>query len=221
MGSFDHAVIANNLPFLLEGLELSLLLTLIGISGGILFGTLLAVARLSSNRVASLLAAAYVNALRSVPLVLVVFWFFFLVPLLLGRPVGAFYSVTIAFGLFEAAYYCEIIKAGIQSVSHGQFYAALASGMSSRQAMRLVILPQAFRNMVPVLLTQGIVLFQDTSLVYVVSLRDFMTAASIVANRDSRLVELYTFAAAVYFTICFLGSLGVRFLGRGLAYDGR
>ena len=136
------------------------------------------------------------------PLILVIFWFYFMVPLIVGKPVGALPSALIAFTLFEAAYYSEIIRAGLQSVRPGQWQAAAASGLSRAQALRFVVLPQALRNMMPVLITQAIVLFQDTSLVYVISLRDFMTSTSIVANRDNRLIEMYLFAALVYFVLC-------------------
>ena len=163
------------------------------------------------------MASGYVNLFRSIPLILVVFWFYFLVPLAAGRPVGPFYSALIAFVLFETAYYCEIIRAGIQSIPRGQMQAALASGLTRWQGMRHVVLPQAFRNMMPILVTQGIILFQDTSLVYVVTLRDFMTSAAIVANRDLRIVELYTFAALVYLAMCASGSLLVRRLQTRLA----
>lgn len=217
MQAYDFEVLWENLPFLAHGMELSLFLAVLATSCGILLGTLLALLRLSSNRLFSLLGTGYVNTFRSLPLILVIFWFYFLVPLAVGRPVGPFYSAAIAFILFEAAYYCEIIRAGIQSIPRGQIDAALATGLSHWQGMRHVVVPQAFRNMVPILITQGIVLFQDTSLVYIVSLRDFMTSASIVAARESRLVELYTFAAAVYLVICYSGSLVVRRLQKRIA----
>lgn len=216
MGNFDFSVILDNLPFLLEGMKLTLLLTALAMSGGIVIGTLLALARLSSIRPLSMASAAYVNFFRSLPLILVIFWFYFLVPLILDRPVGGFYSVLIAFTLFEAAYYSEIIRAGISSVRRGQFSAALALGMSYGQTMRLIILPQAFRAMVPILLTQAIILFQDTSLVYVVGLKDFLVSAELIANRDQRLVEMFTFVALVYLAMCFTASLGVRHLQRKL-----
>ena len=210
MSGFDFSIIVNNLPFLWDGLQLSLLLTGMAIVGGIIFGTLLALMRLSGILPLSLFAAGYVNLIRSVPLILVIFWFYFLVPLALGRPIGSFYSALIAFVLFEAAYYSEIIRAGIQSVRKGQVHAGQATGLGYWQIQRYVVLPQAFRNMIPILVTQGIILFQDTSLVFVVSLRDFMTVSSIVARTEGRLVEMYVFAALVYFVICLAGSLFVR-----------
>jgi glutamate/aspartate transport system permease protein len=210
MSNFDFNVIFDNLPFLWEGLQLSLLLTALAIGGGIVLGTLLALMRLSGFLPLSLFAAGYVNLIRSVPLILVIFWFYFLVPLALGRPIGSFYSALIAFVLFEAAYYSEIIRAGIQSVRKGQVHAGQATGLGYWQIQRYIVLPQAFRNMIPILVTQGIILFQDTSLVFVVSLRDFMTASSIIARTEGRLVEMYVFAALVYFAICFAASLFVR-----------
>jgi glutamate/aspartate transport system permease protein len=165
-------------------------------------------------------AGGYVNLLRSTPLILVIFWFYFLVPLAMKKisgdayatGIGPFYSALIAFTMFEAAYYCEIIRAGIQSVPRGQVHAAYALGLNYRLAMMKVILPQAFRNMVPILLTQGIILFQDTSLVYVVGLTDFMGAASKVAQRDGRLIEMYLFAALIYFLFCYSASYFVKWL---------
>tara|TARA_R100000789_G_C2988277_1_gene145377 strand:- start:83 stop:739 length:657 start_codon:yes stop_codon:yes gene_type:complete len=210
MGDFDFGVIIQSLPFLGEGMLLSLWLTFLAIIGGIVLGTLLALARLSGIAPLALLAAGYVNLIRSVPLLLVLFWFYFLVPLALGRPIGSFYSALIAFVMFEAAYYSEIMRAGIQSVRRGQVQAGQSTGMNYWQIQRYVVLPQAFRNMIPILVSQGIILFQDTSLVYVVSLQDFMTSSSIVAKTEGRLVEMYVFAAFVYFVICLTGSIYVR-----------
>jgi len=210
MSTFDWGVIVRALPFLWEGMKISLLLTAAGIAGGVVFGTVLAALRLSPVRVFAMFAGLYVNTFRSLPLILVLFWFYFLMPLAVGRPIGAFPSAVTAFILFEAAYFCEIIRAGMMSVPRGQVFAAKATGMTGMQVLCFVVLPQAFRAMAPVMLTQSIVMFQDTSLVYVITLRDFMTAASVVANRDGRVIELYCFAAAVYFVICFAASLAVR-----------
>jgi len=217
MGDFDYGVIFNNIPFLWEGLIVTFKLTFLSIVGGIALGTFLALIRVAKIPIASWIAAAYVNFFRSLPLILVIFWLYFLVPLIVGRPVGSFYSVLVAFVLFEAAYYSEIIRAGISSVSKGQLAAGRAIGLSYPQTMRYIILPQAFRAMVPVLLTQAIILFQDTSLVYVVGLKDFLVSAELIANRDQRLVEMYIFIAIVYFVICFAASLWVRRLQKRLA----
>lgn len=207
MSGFDFSVIPSAVPFLLQGLGLSLGLTAVAMLGGMALGLVIAIARLSRFRYLAVVAALYVNGFRAVPLILVIFWFYFLVPLLLGRPVGALYSVLIAFVMFEGAYYSEIIRAGLKSVRPGQWQAAKASGMTDLQTIRLVVLPQALRKMAPLMVTQGVVLFQDTSLVYVVSLHDFMTSASIVANTQNRIVELYVFAALVYFALCTAGSM--------------
>ena len=215
---FDLDVIQRSLPYLGQGMLFSLGLTLLSMLGGIFLGTLLALMRLSRFRVLNVPAGGYVNLLRSTPLILVIFWFYFLVPLAMKKisgdayatGIGPFYSALIAFTMFEAAYYCEIMRAGIQSVPRGQVHAAYAIGLTYGQAMIKVVLPQAFRNMVPILLTQGIILFQDTSLVYVVGLTDFMGAASKVAQRDGRLVEMYLFAALIYFVLCFSASHCVR-----------
>ena len=214
----DFGIVAGALPYLWKGLQYTIQLTVTAAAGGLFFGTLLAMARLSSIRPLALLAAGYVNLMRSIPLVLVIFWFFFLVPLILQwitgaeRPpqVGAERTAIITFIMFEAAFFCEIMRAGIQSIPKGQVHSAYALGLTYGQAMRLVILPQAFRNMLPILLTQTIVLFQDTSLVYVISATDFVGAAAKIAQRDSRLVEMYLFVAAVYFVLCYTLSALVR-----------
>jgi glutamate/aspartate transport system permease protein len=210
MGSFDFDVITRSLPYLfLEGMRFTLLLTVVATAGGIFVGTILALMRLSGNAVLSGFANFYTTVFRSLPLVLVIFWCYFLLPYvrfwLTGdkTPLGAFNSTVITFTLFEAAFFAEIMRAGIQSIPKGQGAAGYALGLNYWQVMGTVILPQAFRNMIPVLLTQTIVLFQDTSLVYVISLTDFLGAATKVAQRDGRLVEMYVFAALVYFLISF------------------
>ena len=209
---FDFDVIERSLPFLFkEGMTFTLTLTAMAMTGGIVFGTVLAMMRLSSYKFLNVPAAMYVNLMRSVPLVLVIFWFYFLVPWIGGwiigakQPiqVGAFWSSVITFTLFEAAYYAEIMRAGIQSVPRGQAWAGYALGLNYWQTMGTVVLPQAFRNMLPVLLTQTIILFQDTSLVYVLSITDFLGAAARIAQRDGRLVEMYLFVAVVYFIISY------------------
>ena len=212
MFELDFSVIPANSSLLWEGIKMTFLLTGLAIVGGIILGTFLALLRIAKIPVLSQFSAAYVNFFRSLPLILVIFWLFFLVPLIVGRPVGAFSSVLVAFILFEAAYYSEIIRAGINSVRLGQLAAARAMGLTYIQSMRYVILPQAFRAITPILLTQAIILFQDTSLVYVVGLRDFLVSAEIVANRDQRLVEMFLFVALVYFVFCFAASLGVKYL---------
>ena len=216
---FDWGVIERSIPYLFrEGMVFTVKLTLFAMTGGIVFGTILAMMRLSSIRAISMVAGAYVNLMRSIPLVLVIFWFFFLVPYIgawltgADRPiqVGALVSALVTFTMFEAAYYCEIMRAGIQSVARGQVWSGYALGLNYWQTMGHIVLPQAFRNMVPVLLTQTIILFQDTSLVYVISATDFLGAAAKIANRDYRLVEMYSFAAFVYFVVSFSLSLVVK-----------
>ena len=216
---FDWEVIQRSLPYLFrEGMTFTVTLTLLAMTGGIIFGTILAMMRLSSFKIFSWFAGGYVNLMRSIPLVLVIFWFFFLVPYIgawvtgASRPiqVGAFYSALVTFTMFEAAYYCEIMRAGIQSIARGQVWSGYALGLNYWQTMGHIVLPQAFRNMVPILLTQTIILFQDTSLVYVISATDFLGAAAKVANRDYRLVEMYSFVAVVYFVISYSMSLVVK-----------
>jgi glutamate/aspartate transport system permease protein len=217
MYEFDWSSIPGALPFLWDGMKISLEITIQAVIFGIVWGTLLAMMRLSSVKPLSWFAAGYVNFFRAIPLVMVLLWFFLIMPKFfeqfLGLPPGTdmrLASAMLGFALFESAYYSEIIRAGIQSVPKGQISAAYAMGMTYNQAMRLVVLPQAFRNMVPLLLTQAIILFQDTSLVYVSALADFFGAAYKVGDRDGRLVELLLFAGLVYFVICFAASSLVK-----------
>jgi glutamate/aspartate transport system permease protein len=217
--NLDFDVVRRSLGYLfLDGMTFTLTLTALATLGGIVLGTLIALMRLGNLPILPKVGAAYVNIMRSLPLVLVIFWFYFLVPYIgawitgAERPiaVGAFTSSLITFTLFEAAYFAEIMRAGIQSIPKGQVAAGYALGLTYPQVMANVVLPQAFRNMLPVLLTQTIILFQDTSLVYVLSLTDFLGAASKVAQRDGRLVEMYLFAAMVYFAISFAASSVVK-----------
>lgn len=226
LANFDFEVIRSNLPYLFyQGMSFTLTLTALAALGGLIIGTGIALMRLSGYKTLGRIAGLYVDFMRSLPLVLVIFWFYFLVPYIgqwltgASRPisVGAFASSLITFIMFEAAYFSEIMRAGIQSISKGQPAAASALGLTYAQSMRYVVLPQAFRNMLPILLTQTIVLFQDTSLVYVLSIPDFLGAASKVAQRDGRLVEMYLFAAVVYFTISCIASFGVRRLQSRIA----
>ena len=222
---FDFDVIGRSLPYLWKGFLYTVELTAIASLGGLFFGTLLALGRLSPIKPLAMLAAGYVNLMRSIPLVLVLFWFFFLMPQVLQlatggeRPpqIGAERTAIITFIMFEASYFCEIMRAGIQSIPRGQVAAGQALGLNYWQTMGHVVLPQAFRNMLPVLLTQTIILFQDTSLVYVISVTDFFGAAAKVANRDYRLVEMYTFVAVIYFIISFLLSHVVKRLQQRIA----
>jgi glutamate/aspartate transport system permease protein len=224
MYDFDWSSIPGALPFLWDGMKISLEITVTAVIFGIVWGTLLAMMRLSPVKPLAWFAAGYVNLFRAIPLVMVLLWFFLIVPQVLRSFFNLdpntdvrLTSAMIGFALFESAYYSEIIRAGIQSVPKGQVAAASALGMSYSQAMRLVVLPQAFRNMVPLLLTQAIVLFQDTSLVYMSALADFFGAAYKVGDRDGRLVELLLFAGAVYFVLCFTLSQVVRRLQKRMA----
>ena len=203
--------------FVLKGLLFSIQLTLIAMIGGIALGTVLALMRLSGMKWLVLPAAFYVNTLRSIPLVMVILWFFLLIPLLIGRPMGAELSAIITFTIFEAAYYSEIMRAGIQSVPNGQVHAGYAVGMTYAQCMQLIVLPQAFRNMLPVLLTQTIILFQDTSLVYAIGAYDLLKGFEVAGKNFNRPVETYLVAAVVYFIICFSLSMLVRRLQMKIA----
>jgi len=225
IADLDFSIVGRTLPYLMGGLQYTLQITVVAAVGGTVFGTLLAMARLSALKPLALAAAGYVNLMRSIPLLLVIFWFYFLLPVILQsltgaeRPpqIGAERSAYITFIMFEAAYFCEIMRAGIQSIPKGQAGAASALGLTYWQSMQLVILPQAFRNMLPVLLTQTIILFQDVSLVSLLNVTDFVGAATKVAQRDSRVVEMYLFVAVVYLAMCWALSSGVRRLQTKIA----
>jgi glutamate/aspartate transport system permease protein len=213
--SFFNAGVASS--FIAKGLLFSIQLTLIAMLGGIALGTVLALMQLSGKKWLVLPAAAYVNLFRSIPLVMVILWFFLLIPLLIGRPMGAELSAMITFTVFEAAYYAEIMRAGIQSVPKGQVFAGYAMGFTYAQTMQLVVLPQAFRNMLPVLMTQTIILFQDTSLVYAIGAYDLLKGFEIAGKNFNRPVETYLIAAVVYFAICFTLSMLARRLQKKIA----
>ena len=203
--------------FILKGLWFSITLTVVATLGGIFFGTLLALMRLSGKKWLDLPAAIYVNGMRSIPLVMVILWFFLLVPFIIGRPIGAEYSAFITFIAFEAAYFSEIMRAGIQSIPRGQVFAGQAVGMTYGQNMKLVILPQAFRNMLPVLLTQTIILFQDTSLVYAIGAYDLLKGFETAGKNYGRPIEMSLAAALLYFVICFALSYFVKRLHKKIA----
>ena len=224
--NYDFDVIARSWEYLFkEGMSFTLTLTALSMVGGVVLGTALALMRLSPIKPLSAFAGAYVNLMRSLPLVLVIFWFFFLVPWLgawiLGSKdpikVGAFARALITFTLFEAAFFCEIMRAGIQSIPSGQISAAYAIGLNYRQAMTHVVLPQAFRNMLPVLMTQTIILFQDTSLVYAIGAYDLLKGFTNAGKIYGRSEEAYIFAAVVYFVICFALSWSVKRLQAKIA----
>jgi len=211
---FNWAVVSS---FLLKGLYFSVFLTVVATLGGIFFGTLLALMRLSGKKWLDVPAAIYVNGMRSIPLVMVILWFFLLVPNIIGRPIGPEYSAVITFVAFEAAYFSEIMRAGIQSIPRGQVFAGMAVGMTYGQNMKLVILPQAFRNMLPVLLTQTIILFQDTSLVYAIGAYDLFKGFDTAGKNFGRPEEAYLLAAVVYFVLCYSLSWLVKRLHKKIA----
>ena len=219
MLNLDFSILNWNLiqGFILKGLWFSITLTIVATLGGIFFGTILALMRLSGKKWLDVPAAIYVNGMRSIPLVMVILWFFLLVPFIIGRPIGAEYSAFITFIAFEAAYFSEIMRAGIQSIPRGQVFAGQAMGMTYGQNMKLVILPQAFRNMLPVLLTQTIILFQDTSLVYAIGAYVLLKGFETAGKNFGRPIEMYLTAAVLYFIICFSLSYVVKRLHKKIA----
>lgn len=197
---------------MLGGLMLTFELAAIAISGGLIWGTLLAMARLSHNKWLYFPASVYIHFFRGVPLILVIFWLYFLMPVLVGRSINEFIAASVSFIVYEAAYFSEIIRAGLQSIPQGQKFAGLATGLTPSQNFHQIILPQALRHMTPSLITHAVVIFQDTSLSYVIGLREFLRRVNLIDAREFRSVELYAFAAFIYFVICTAGALA----GRGL-----
>jgi glutamate/aspartate transport system permease protein len=219
MGGLDLSFVNWEIisKFVVNGFWFSVQLTIIATLGGIALGTVLALMRLSGNKILALPATIYVNGMRSIPLVMVILGFFLLMPFLIGRPIGAELSAIITFVAFEAAYFSEIMRAGIQSIPRGQVHAGQAVGMTYSQNMRLIVLPQAFRNMLPILLTQTIILFQDTSLVYAIGAYDLLKGFTTAGKIYGRPEEAYILAAVVYFVICFGMSYMVKKLQAKIA----
>lgn len=217
LDTLDFSVVPLAMPYIIKGLLFSLKLTGVSMIGGVVLGTLLALARLSGGKMLGGAAKFYIDLMRSIPLLMMILWFFFLYPLLTGQPMGQENSAMITFTLFQAAFYAEIMRAGIQSIPRGQVYSAQALGMTYWQSMGYIILPQAFRNMVPVLLTQTFILFQDTSLVYAIGATDLLKAAENAGMLYGRTVEMYLFVSTIYFAICFSLSMLVKRLNRRIA----
>ncbi|HUV56948.1 MAG TPA: amino acid ABC transporter permease [Dehalococcoidales bacterium] len=206
----DWAVIPKNIYFLLGGLGLTFELAAISIVGGLLVGIIMGLGRVSSRRWIYYPASLYVNFFRSLPLILVIFWFYFLMPFILGRPLGDFLSAVIAFIIFESSYFAEIVRAGIGSIRKEQVFAGYSTGLNYYKTMRHIVIPQALRNMVPSLVTQCVIIFQDTSLAYVIGLKEFLRRTALVDATQFRSIELYSFAAIVYLVFCFAGSMASR-----------
>ncbi|MBS0402767.1 MAG: ABC transporter permease subunit [Proteobacteria bacterium] len=209
MEHFDFAGLWAARAILYEGAWITLKVTLVAIACGIAFGTLLAVCAVVRVRTLNVFTRAYVTLFRSIPLVMLLLWFFLIVPQLLKAIFDLSPSVDIrlvsamvAFSMLEAAFFAEIIRAGILGLPVGQFHAAQSLGMTTLQAFRHIILPQAFRAMLPVILTQCIVIFQDTSLVYVIALGDFFGNAVRIGERDGTVVQMLLFAGLIYWAIC-------------------
>jgi len=211
----DLAVITRNFPFLFGGLILTFKLAAISLVGGFLVGILMGLGRLSSRKWIYYPATLYINFFRSLPLILVIFWFYFMVPFIIGRPLGDFFSAIVAFIAFEAAYFAEIVRAGIQSIPQGQVMAGYSTGLGYYETMRYIILPQALKNMVPPIVTQCVIIFQDTSLAYVIGLKEFLRRIYLVDSRELRSVELYLFAGFVYLIFCSIGTISSRRLEKG------
>jgi len=198
--------VTRNLAFLMGGFLVTLELTLFALLGGIVLGALVGLGRISRRPWIYYPVTLYVNFLRNIPLILVIFWFYFVMPIIAGRPLDPFTSAVISFIIFEATYFGEIFRAGYQSISRDLSAAAFSTGMTYAQTARFILVPIAFRRMLPSLITQSIVTFQDTSLAFVIGLQEFVRRASIVDNLEVRSIQLFGFVAVVFFIFCFIGS---------------
>jgi polar amino acid transport system permease protein len=222
--TFDFSVIWRNLDFLLLQGFLgfgnfvggTLRLAIPSIVLGFILGIFIGLGRLSSRVWLRVPATLYVEFFRGVPLVMVIFWIWFIIPILLKTKIPEFGVALTAFVIFEAAYLAEIVRAGVQSVPRGQVEAATAVGLSSAQTMRYAVLPQALKNMIPSLVTQFIVLFKDTSLASIIGFMDLTKAAQVVNNREIRPFELYLFIAVVYWMCTYSMSRYARSLEKRL-----
>lgn len=201
---FDTVI--RNFHFLMGGFFVTLQLTACALTGGIVLGALVGLGRISKRRWIYYPVTYYVNFIRNMPLILVIFWFYFVMPIIVGRPLNAFVSAVISFIIFEATYFGEIFRAGYQSISRDLSSAALSTGMTYSLTARYILIPIAFRRMLPSLITQSIVTFQDTSLAFVIGLQEFVRRTSIVDNLEVRSIELFGFVAIVFFIFCFIGS---------------
>lgn len=198
--------VARNIYFLLGGFGVTLQLTACALAGGIALGALVGLGRISRNKWIYQPVTLYVNLLRNIPLILVIFWFYFVMPIIAGRPLNPFLSAVISFIIFEATYFGEIFRAGYQSISRDLISAAYSTGLTYPQTARHILVPIAFRRMLPSLITQSIVTFQDTSLAFVIGLQEFVRRTSIVDNLEVRSIQLFGFVAIIFFIFCFIGS---------------
>ncbi len=197
----------RNLPFLMGGLVVTFKLTVFALAGGIFLGILVGLARISRNKWVYYPVTWYVNFLRNIPLILVIFWIYFIMPLFIGRSIDPFPSAVIAFIIFEATYFGEIFRAGYQTISKDLVNASYSTGMTYAKTARYITVPIAFRRMLPSLITQSIVTFQDTSLAFVIGLPEIVRRASIVDNIEIRSLELFSFVAVIFLIICYTGSI--------------
>ena len=208
-------LLLNGLGALLLALvRINLRMTLSAVAIALPIACLFAVFRLSRWRIVHAPTTAYVNILRSSPLVMIMFWAYTIGPIVTGHPNSAYVSALVALAAFEVAYFTEIVRTGLQSVAVGQRNAALATGLTGAQAVRLVLLPQALRRMLPSLLTQGLIAFQDSTIASIISVPDVMQTTNVINAREQDPVALYAMLAAMFFVICYALSHAIRRLER-------
>ena len=201
----------GNLSYLLIGFLTNVQLAACALVGGIFLGMLVGLGRISKRKWIYRPVTIYVDFLRNIPLILVIFWFYFVMPIIAGRPLDAFVSAVISFIVFEATYFGEIFRAGYQSISRDLVNAAYSTGLTYWQTVRYIMVPIAFRRMLPSMITQSIITFQDTSLAYVIGLQEMVRRTSIVDSIEVRSIQLYSFVAFLFFVVCFAGSRVSRY----------
>lgn len=196
----------TNLPYLLGGFLTNVQLAAFALAGGLFLGALVGLGRISKRPWVYHPVTVYVNLLRNIPLILVIFWVYFVMPIFTGRSMDPFISAAVSFVVFEATYFGEIFRAGFQTISRDLVSAAYSTGLTYRQTAAYILVPIAFRRMLPSLITQSIITFQDTSLAYVIGLQEMVRRTTIVDSIEVRSIQLYSFVAILFFVICFIGS---------------
>jgi len=178
-------------------------LTFIAILFAFPIASLLALGRLSRYKIIYYPVSIYINILRSSPLLMVMFWTYYTAPMLLGGNVNALYAAMIALTAFEAAYFAEFIRSGLQSVRANQRMAGLATGLKSRQVTFYIVWPQAIKRMLPSLLTQSIIAFQDSTLASIIGVREVVRTTAIINAREVKPIMMYSMLAVIYLILCF------------------
>ena len=220
MYKWDFAPVFANAGLLAEGLANTLKVTAVALGCGLVLGLALALLRLSPRLFLSWPAGFVIEVFRTTPPLVQLFWFFFALPLIAGIEMTPFVAAVTTFSIQSAAFFAEVFRAGIQSIERGQWEGALAIGMSRRQALNHIVLPQAVTRMIPAFLERSIELMKTTTLVATIAYADLLYQGNAIAQKTYRPLETFTVAALIYFVVIFAFSLLARRLERRLAVGG-